>query len=109
VWFGGKWCSWIAHCSSIVRFSVLVSGTPTGVFSSSRGLRQRDPLSPLLFVIVMEAFNKMISAAVSGGLLFGFSVRTRFEISYLLFADDTLIFSGASPDHLCHLWCSFLF
>jgi len=91
---------------SSMCFPVLVNGSPAGFFS---GLREGDPLSPLLFVIVMEAFNKMISAAVSGGLLFGFSVRTRFEISYLLFADDTLIFSGASPDHLCHLWCSFLF
>jgi hypothetical protein len=44
--FGGKWCSWIAHCFSLVRFSVLVNGTPIGFFSSSHGLRQGDPLSP---------------------------------------------------------------
>jgi hypothetical protein len=52
----------------------------------------------------------MISAAVSGGLLSGFSVGTRvgFDISHLLFADDTLIFSGADPDHLRHLRCLFL-
>jgi hypothetical protein len=55
-------------------------------------------LSPLLFVIVMEALGKMISTAVSGGLLSGFSVGTRndggIDISHLLFADDTLIFVG---------------
>jgi hypothetical protein len=72
--FGEKWCSWIAHCISSVRFSVLVNGTPSGFFSSSRGLRQGDPLSPLLFVFVMEALGRMLSAAVSGGLLAGFSV-----------------------------------
>jgi len=37
--FGGKWCSSIAHCISSVRFSILVIGTLTGFFSSSRGLR----------------------------------------------------------------------
>jgi hypothetical protein len=55
--FGEKWCSWIAHCISSVRFSVLVNGTPSGFFSGSRGLRQGDSLSHLLFVTVMEALS----------------------------------------------------
>jgi hypothetical protein len=74
-----------------VRFSVLVNGSPYGFFSSSQGLRQGDPLSPLLFVFVMEALSYMISAAVSGGLLEGFKVDNA-DFSHLLFADDTLIF-----------------
>jgi hypothetical protein len=69
-------------------------------FSSSSGLSKGDPLSLLLFAIVMEALGKMIFAAVSGGLLFGFFVRTRndggIDISHILFADDTLIFVGST-------------
>jgi hypothetical protein len=72
--FGGIWCSWIAHCISFVRFLVLVNGSPNIFFSSSRGLRQGDPLSPYLFVFLMEALSRMISAAVSRGLLEDFKV-----------------------------------
>jgi len=66
--FGEKWCSWIAYWIFSVCFSVLVNSSPTGFFSSSRGLRQGDPLSPLLIVFVMEALGRMIFAAVSGGV-----------------------------------------
>ena len=53
--FGERWCRWIMWCLSTVRFSVMVNGSPTGFFQSSRGLRQGDPLSSYLFVVVMEA------------------------------------------------------
>jgi hypothetical protein len=102
--FGVKWCSWIAHCISTARFSVLVNGTPSGFFSSSRGLRQGDPLSPLLFVIVMEALSRMLSFSIDRGFLSGFSMGSRLSeeviISHLLFADDTLVFCEVNPDHL---------
>jgi hypothetical protein len=44
--------------------------------------------------MLMEALSRMISTAISGGLLEGFKVgNTTF--SHLLFADDTLIFCSA--------------
>jgi hypothetical protein len=79
-----------------------------GFFSSSHGLRQGNPLSPLLFVIVMEVLERMISAAVSEGSLFGFFVGTRTDISHLLFVDDILLFCGANPNHLCNIQSLFL-
>jgi hypothetical protein len=36
--FGEKWCSWIAYCISLVRFSILINGSPEDVFDSSHGL-----------------------------------------------------------------------
>jgi hypothetical protein len=90
-----------------MQFSVLVNGTPTGFFSSSRGLRQRDPLSFLLFIFVMEALDRMIPAAVSGRLLDGFSMGN-IVFSHILFVDDTLIFCGPFPAHLHPLQSLFL-
>jgi hypothetical protein len=69
-----KWRRWIYFCISTVRFSILVNGSPCGFFPSSRGIRQGDPLSPLLFVIVMEALSRMIDKAIGVGLISGFSV-----------------------------------
>ena len=63
--FGEKWHRWIKWCLSTARFSVLVNRAPTGFFQSSRGLRQGDPLSPYLFVIVTKAFTYLLKRAVS--------------------------------------------
>jgi hypothetical protein len=105
--FGERWCSWIKHCISTVRFSVLINGSPSGFFGSSRGVRQGDPLSPFLFVLVMEAFSRMIGAIYSRGLISGFAVGSRdhdrVEVSHLLFADDTLVFCSADDSQISYM------
>jgi hypothetical protein len=105
--FGEKWCSWIQHCISSVCFSVLINGVPSGFFGCSRGVRQGDPLSPFLFVLVMEAFSRMLGAFTERGLISGFSVgssgQNRVNVSHLLFADDTLVFCGANANQIRHL------
>ncbi|RVW43416.1 Transposon TX1 uncharacterized 149 kDa protein [Vitis vinifera] len=77
--FGEKWIRWIQWCISTASFSVMINGTPTGFFQSSRGLRQGDPLSPYLFVIAMEVFNVFIKRAVEGDFLSGCRVKGRSE------------------------------
>lgn len=94
--FGERWREWMRWCISTVKFFILVNGTPTGFFQSSRAIRQGDPLSPLLFVVVMEALSRMLYESMRQGLLSGFSVGIRgnepLVVNHLLFADDTLIF-----------------
>ena len=67
--FEARWCKWIRTCISTVQFLVLVNRSPVEFFGSSRGLRQGDPLSPMLFLVMMEVFSKMIKRAEGASLL----------------------------------------
>ena len=105
--FGSKWLGWIRWCISTVHFFVLVNGTPSGFFSSSKGLRQGDSLSPNLFILVMEILSCLLSRAKDGGFIKGFWVKERnvvgVEVSHLFFVDDILIFCDASKENLEYL------
>ena len=104
--FSLSWQKWILSCISTARFSILINGSPEGFFEGSRGLRQGDPLSPLLFDIVMEGLSQLLDRAVLRGLVSGFSMGNsdqQLVISHLLFADDTLIFCDAEPHQLYSL------
>ena len=105
--FGRKWLNWIKWCISTATFSVLVNGTPSGFFRSSRGLRQGDPLSPYLFVLGMEALSGLIEREVQGAFLSGCYIGRRngegMVVSHLLYADDTLLFCRADQEQLAHL------
>ena len=105
--FSARWRQWIYFCISSVRFSILVNGSPCGFFQSSWGIQQGDPLSPMFFVIIMEALSRMIENAIGAGMLSGFAVSRNVQdplpISHLLFADDTLIFCEANDEHIDYL------
>ena len=93
---------WIKACITTIHFSIIVNGSPVGFFGSSRGLRQGDPLSPLLFLLIMEVLSKILKKIEECGLLHGFHVGPvnfiGVRISRLLFVDDTILFCDTSRD-----------
>jgi hypothetical protein len=52
--FSQRWTNWISILLSTASTRILLIGNPGHRIAHSRGLRQGDPLSPLLFVLVME-------------------------------------------------------
>ena len=95
--FCSKWIQWVEGCLKSASISVLVSGSPSHEFIPQRGLRQGDPLAPLLFNIVAEALNGLVREAIGKNLYRGFSVGSNnVVISILQYADDTIFFREAS-------------
>jgi hypothetical protein len=55
--FDNHWVHWIMRLTSSAFFSILVNGVPSQPFSPTRGIRQGDPLSPFLFVLMAEGLG----------------------------------------------------
>ena len=95
--FDPKWIRWIQGCLKSTSISVLINGSPTKEFYPQKGLRQGDPLSPLLFNIVAEGLSGLMTKAIEGGLYKGFLVGTKkVEVSLLQYADDTIFLGEAT-------------
>ncbi|XP_055959779.1 uncharacterized protein LOC130014847 [Mercurialis annua] len=96
--FGHQFIRWIMQCVSTVTFSIQINGGCHGYFTPSRGLRQGDPLSPLLFVLCSQGLSFLIKQASEQHLFSGVKLNRHCPpISHLLFADDSIIFSSAAP------------
>ncbi|KAF5446730.1 hypothetical protein F2P56_032333 [Juglans regia] len=74
-----------------------MNGTPKGFFQSKRGLRQGDPLSPYLFIVMQEVLSRLIKHAADNGRIHPFfQARGTLLVSHLMYTDDIVIFANGS-------------
>ncbi|XP_026400166.1 uncharacterized protein LOC113296041 [Papaver somniferum] len=102
--FDDGFCKIIMQYVTTVSTSFLLNGTPGIQFKTTRGLRQRDPLSPYLFILCMYVFSKALMHAQNNNLIKGVKITPTIpSVSHIFFADDLLIFTNANPKEVRNL------
>lgn len=84
------WCRWVDHLNSSASSAVLLNGKPGPWFQCRQGLRQGDPFSPYLFILVADVLKRLIIQASANGLL-SHPIADDIPCTVLQYADDTLI------------------
>lgn len=77
---------WVSTLYSDLSAKVLVNGEKTGEFQIRQGLRQGDPMSPILFNIAANLF-----IAAGNVVLAGIQVEGQMPLKMMAFADDTVM------------------
>lgn len=93
--FPTKFIKWVMSCLRGAYYVLLLNGRIQEEFEGKTGLRQGDPMSPLLFVLVMEYFTRVLhSFALNSELKFHSGCR-KMGINSLCFADDLILLCKA--------------
>ena len=58
--FAERWIKWIMESVRTISYFLIINGKSTPKFYPSKGIRQRDPLSPYLFMFVVDVLSRII-------------------------------------------------
>ena len=67
--FGQRWRDWVAILLASASSCLLLNSPPGPKIAHRRGVRQGDSLSPMLFILAMDALNRLVAAAGRRGVL----------------------------------------
>jgi hypothetical protein len=96
--FSASWVELVMRLVTTVSFSVLFNGSPKEEFRPTRGIRQGDPISPYLFLLVAEGLSCLLKSSERSSTLSGLKVAsTALAVNHLLFADDSLLLIRGGP------------
>jgi hypothetical protein len=95
--FGETWVGWVQKNFDSGTTSVMLNGIPGKQFQCKRGVRQGDPLSPLLFVMAADLLQCIVNKARSQGLLtLPIEAGPSSNFPIIQYADDTILIMKAS-------------
>jgi len=91
--FSPKWCRWIEGMVTGGSVGIKVNDEIGPYFQTKQGLRQGDPMSPILFNIVADMLALLINRAKADGQIRGVIPHLLDDgLSILQYVDDTIIF-----------------
>ena len=95
--FSTRFTRWIKNFISIPWIAPLVNGRPTKFFQASRGIRQGCPLSPYLYILVVDSMSRKLQQWQNIEELRGLKIaRGVRSANHAQFVDDTILLWGAS-------------
>ncbi|XP_062104088.1 uncharacterized protein LOC133815248 [Humulus lupulus] len=90
--FPSKFIKWIMICLTDTSYSLMMKGRLQGSFAGRKGLRQGDPISPLLFVLVMEYLTRLLNQVAQHREFHFHPLCKNLHLVNLCFADDLILF-----------------
>ncbi|XP_062119282.1 uncharacterized protein LOC133833036 [Humulus lupulus] len=96
--FPMKFIGWVMSCVRSTTYFLVMNGRIQGNFKGEKGLRQGDPMSPLLFVLIMEYLSRSLQHAALNSLFRFHPMCKSLKLINLCFAEELLIFcKGTLP------------
>lgn len=77
------WISWIQECLSSSFFSLIINGSHTSWFPSSRGIRQGDHISSLMFILVTRNLGAILNHALHLNMITWFNSNLHNNLTIL--------------------------
>ncbi|XP_026383614.1 uncharacterized protein LOC113279122 [Papaver somniferum] len=101
--FSTIFCNWILVLLKTTKIFIMINGRHVGYFGVGRGLKQGDPLSPILYVIAADILSRNILQSIQENKIQPMIIRKGIHPSHLFFADDIFIFCNGGKSSLLHL------